>query len=282
MSNHSNDDLFTFESHGRNFHLHLPDRQDHIQATIREQGKFYEGAMLDDAFGRLEPGGLAVDVGANIGNHSLFFAGVCGLRVIAIEPEIHCGEILERNVALNDLVDQIELLQKAAGAEAGTGTVDVVDPRNLGKTQVRVSDDGKGDVEILTLDSLKLASEVALLKIDVEGMELDVLRGATQLLFAARPLIYVEASSIEHLSGIRHFLDDFGYVDAQEFNWTPTHLFLPVRNERERFDALMARIDSRRTDHHEQRIAARLASLREGLDLRRVRSDVEGLAVVGR
>jgi FkbM family methyltransferase len=227
---------------GREVRMRLPDRADHIQRLIASERSFYELDMLRDMATRAWPtDGVAVDVGANIGNHTLFLAAVLDLRVVALEPLAACRAVLQHNLALNGLADRVQLLPLAAGAVAGRGTMVVEDPRNSGKS--RVSPDPTGDVELVRLDDLALPGPVVLLKVDVERMEVQVLQGALALLARDQPLVYVEASEPDALVEIRRLLGPLGYRHVEQFNWTPTYLFLPVRAEDQRFDALMARLE---------------------------------------
>ena len=70
---------------GKEAKLFLPSSEDPIQDSVRQNGEFHEGRMLEE-LGRHLPPGVIVDVGANIGNHSVFFGAICGRRVLAFEP----------------------------------------------------------------------------------------------------------------------------------------------------------------------------------------------------
>lgn len=221
------DDFITrFEIGGRQFGFYLPDADDHIQRTIRETNAFYELEMLADMMLRVAAGDLCIDCGANIGNHAVFLAGAADATVIALEPLRHCFDILDRNVALNELDHRILPLNTACGAEHATGTVVNGSPTNLGQTRIVTPPTGMGaEIAIIPLDALDLTAPVRLLKIDVEGMEADVLRGATRILKEDSPTIYVEAQTDEALAEISMAVKPFGYVPAIRFNATPTYRF---------------------------------------------------------
>jgi len=70
-----------------------------------------------------------------------------------------------------------------------------------------------------TLDSFKI--EPDLIKVDVEGMELDVLHGAVKTLVEFKPMLYVETDNQE----VFDYLDMLGYEKVQRFNVTPTWFF---------------------------------------------------------
>lgn len=220
------DNITSFEIGGRPFHFYLPDADDHIQRTIRETNAFYELEMLADMMLRIAPGELALDVGANIGNHAIFLAGAADATVIAMEPFRHCFDILDRNVHLNELDHRVLPLNTACGAEPATGTVVIGSQTNLGQTRIVTPPTGLGaEVAIIPLDALDLTAPVRMLKIDVEGMEADVLRGAARILEEDGPTIYAEAHNDDALAEVSSAIKPFGYVPTVRFNATPTYRF---------------------------------------------------------
>jgi len=220
------DAITRFEIGGREFRFYLPDADDHIQRTIRETNAFYELEMLADMMLHLKPGDLAIDCGANIGNHSIFLAGAADATVIALEPFRHCFDILDRNVALNELDHRILPLNTACGAKHASGTVINGEQDNLGQTRVVTPPTGLGaEVSIIPLDALELTAPVKLIKIDVEGMEADVLRGATRILKEDGPTIYAEAHDDKALAEMSMVLKPLGYIPKIRFNATPTYRF---------------------------------------------------------
>ena len=130
----------------------------------------------------LEPGGLVVDVGANIGMIAMQSAQLVGKsgRVIAIEPNPRIAAFCEKNLQLNGL-ENVTLLQTALGSEEGfvSFNCDPCDDRS------RVVTEGGVKVPLTTLDRVMERvpnGKINLLKIDVEGFELSVLEGATKSL----------------------------------------------------------------------------------------------------
>jgi FkbM family methyltransferase len=127
---------------------------------------------------RLKPGDLFVDVGANIGIYSILAAEL-GCRVIAIEPDSSSLNALYKNIDLNGMQDSIQVVEAAATDFDGWM------PFNSGKDALgHLSRDGEvglENVKCFKLDDL-VKEEINGLKIDVEGSELNVLRGATKLL----------------------------------------------------------------------------------------------------
>lgn len=225
---------------------------DFIQKRILQGKKFYEYEMLLDAESRLLPGELSVDVGANIGNHTLFFAGVCGSQVVAIEPNPSNASLLTENVKANMQEGLVEVHQVAAGQETGAGTVEVNDPTNTGKARVRQAADG--ETRVVRLDDLLADRPVAVLKVDVEGMELEVLKGATRILSDYRPVLYVEAGTQLEFGAVQGFLADRGYAMTRRFNATATYLFEPAKDDADRTRILLRSTAAMRNEMRESRL----------------------------
>jgi FkbM family methyltransferase len=179
-------------------------------ATRIRSGKPYEAQLLEHIY---EQGftGLAVDVGANIGNHTLWLAAVCGLRVAAFEPVPADLQVLRANVELNDLGDRITVYPVALGDRRGRAT-----PLGKGQLDVGESRIRRGPIRVRTLDSLKL-SDVSVVKIDVEGMEPSVLRGGVQTIRRYRPVIFTEAWTDADGEAIAEVLAPLGYAAGDVF-----------------------------------------------------------------
>jgi FkbM family methyltransferase len=127
---------------------------------------------------RLGPGDLFVDVGANVGSYSIL-AGDLGAGVIALEPAPDTFALLAENVRLNGY--PVTMLKAAAGAACGTARF------TSGQDAVnRLAADGPAEIEMVTLDTVIGDRIVAGVKIDVEGFEIEVLRGCEQALAEQR------------------------------------------------------------------------------------------------
>jgi len=145
----------------------------------------------------LRPGAICIDVGAHVGYHSLLARQLVGDtgRVIAIEPQPHNGAKLLRNAELNAF-GNIVLIAAAAGASEGWTALQSQsrhDRSRLSLAGPGVNDGAQTFVApIVSLDWLCRAqniNRVDVLKIDVEGYELEVLQGARQSLAAVENLI---------------------------------------------------------------------------------------------
>jgi FkbM family methyltransferase len=155
-------------------------------------GEFSEGEVrLFDQM--VHPGMTIVDVGANIGAHTIFFARKTGPngRVVAFEPQRALYHVLCANLALN-LHYNVTAINGGLGSQTARLTlprIDYAQGGNFGGVGLGVWE-GE-DVPVEPLDAYRLPS-CHVIKIDVEGMERDVLEGAQATLIAHRPLLYVE------------------------------------------------------------------------------------------
>ena len=126
----------------------------------------------------LRDGGLFVDVGANVGSYTILAAEL-GAEVIAVEPAADTFGLLSENIALNGY--PVRAVQAAAGSHCGTARfTSGLDAGN------RLAVDGPAVTELVTVDSLVGDRRVHGMKVDVEGFEIDVLRGAARALAERR------------------------------------------------------------------------------------------------
>lgn len=179
------------------------------------KGHFYEQEMLAHISAQAH-GGTFIDVGANAGNHSLFFAKFCGAKVHAFEPNVISRTDLEKLIALNGMSENVVVHPIALSDHEGTVEATFVirkDQPNWTQT-----------VPCQRLDDIVTGSDVKIIKIDVEGAEPYVLRGATRILRASRPKLYVEANDKENLDEIMAVVGKEGYaLTGKVFNVSPTY-----------------------------------------------------------
>jgi len=122
----------------------------------------------------LRPGDLFIDVGANIGSYTIW-AGELGAEVIALEPAKDTFALLVENVALNGYA--VKPIEAAAGAACGTVRF------TSGRDSVnRLDPEGRVEAAMVTVDSIIGGCVVAGMKVDVEGFEIEVLKGCERAL----------------------------------------------------------------------------------------------------
>jgi FkbM family methyltransferase len=157
----------------------------------------YERAEFEALERRLHRGMTVVDVGANIGLHTVFLASRVspGGRVLALEPEPANFGYLEANVQRNGLTN-VELFMVGAGARGGTLRLHLVPGTVGGHTAAEIDGGSSIDVEVVRLDDLlrDKVTRIDLMKLDVEGYEAQVLDGFRETLARDRPLLLIEFS----------------------------------------------------------------------------------------
>lgn len=162
----------------------------YVGHALAKHGEFSESEVaLWRSF--LEPHWIAVDVGANIGAHTIALARMVE-RVIAFEPLTFLYHLLCGNVALNGLTN-VQAFNLGVGKQPGRMQVPWIDytqPAAYGGWAPGFV--GGKRTPVAPLDDVLPCADF--LKIDVEGMELEVLEGAQRLLVESKPVIYVEAN----------------------------------------------------------------------------------------
>jgi FkbM family methyltransferase len=215
-------------------------QQDFIQKFLNTEGKPYELEMLRDMAYRLSPGDLVLDVGAHVGNHTFYLANAAKAKIEAFEPNVELAAAMRETVEHCGLQDRVRVHAVGVGSRAAQAHFKNALPDNLGAQELELGD---GEIPILTLDSLSFDEPVRLLKIDVEGMEFDVLEGAAALIQKDRPLLYIECRDERSLRNLSRWSAVNNYTWWEYFNATPTHLLRPVETAdiSERLGRLAAR-----------------------------------------
>jgi FkbM family methyltransferase len=199
-------------------------RDQYIGRSLDLYGEFSEGEC--QLFAQLlQPGQIVAEIGANIGAHTVYLAKRVGPSgtVLAFEPQRAMFYLLCANLALNEQF-QVHAYRTALGAAPGSIKVPAVDHRaagNFGGVSLHHGETGE-DVPLVTLDGFALPS-LRLLKVDVEGMETEVLLGARQTIARCRPILYVENDRQEKSAQLIRTIEDLGY----DLYWHLPPLFSP-------------------------------------------------------
>ena len=198
----------------------------HDQYVGRSLDIYGEYSESEVALFRLivRPGDVVVEVGANLGAHTIPLAQMTGSHgaVIAFEPQRLIYQTLCANAAINSLI-HVFANCAAVGNTSGVLKVPILDPTkevNFGGYSVAGHDTGE-IVPVTTLDSLGLTG-CRLLKVDVEGMELEVLQGADNVIRTFLPALYVENDRKDKTDALTAHIASLGYDmfrhDAPLFN----------------------------------------------------------------
>ncbi len=195
-----------------------------FMSLVYRKGKFYEVDALNYIYKRYGVGGVYVDLGAFIGNHSLFFGKVCKAdAVISVEPFNKSFQLLTYNLSFNGIANAYAH-NVATGGTFGHCSTNIEDRNNLGMNTIAIVDSvDKNNVEIVTADSL-IDSPPKLIKIDTEGFLLPTLKGLRQTIEKHHPILMLEIWP-EPLDAVIEFLQTYDYTLKAQFNATPTYIF---------------------------------------------------------
>ena len=208
-----NNYIYSFERYGKNITMYLPHyEEDFLQKCIVEQSDFYEVIELEylrDTF--LKGGNVILDIGANIGNHTVFFSKICNAeKVYAFEPVAETYDTLCRNIDLNHIENTVVAYNVALGNASGKARIKYFDPLNIGSTQIEEADDG--NIGMKRLDDYQF-ERIDFIKIDVETYEYDLLQGAKNTLTQFAPVIFVEIFD-DCFSKVDKLLESYGYINS--------------------------------------------------------------------
>ncbi|MGK7886958.1 MAG: FkbM family methyltransferase [Crocosphaera sp.] len=169
------------------------------------------------------PGDVCLDIGANIGTFSIPVAKLVGMegRVFSFEPFAKTYELLDNNLKLNDVSDIVEPQAKVVSDHI-QNLKSRPTPKNMGATWFK-EDNTSSENSLLatTLDSWHQEhpdiNSIDFVKIDVEGMEIKVLKGASKILTNYKPILYIEVCEAHYqrygfsIKDLEELLQDRGY-----------------------------------------------------------------------
>lgn len=197
-----------------------------VDEVIADEG-VWEKAISHKIKSILNDGGVFIDIGANIGYHSLFAAAVMGTKgkVYSFEPQKSVREQFEESVRKNSFTT-IETYSEALSDHVGDETLHIREENSGGSTLLTLPDmesfhiESVHEVKLATLDSfISVFESVDLIKIDVEGYEFEVFKGGKSLLEKYHPTIIMEYSPVFYTQDysskaeeLIEFLENIGYV----------------------------------------------------------------------
>ena len=155
------------------------------------------------------------DIGANIGNHTVYFATHSKAKVFSFEPVPVTFDLLKRNVEQNGLADRVTLFNCALGAQEGSARMQVTNELSV----ARITEKGTQETSIKRLDDMNLPPP-DFVKIDVEDYELEVLKGMERTLRESSPVLWIEIhAGLANNTEKYELLTSLGYI--------PTDCVLP-------------------------------------------------------
>lgn len=212
-----------------------PSEKDWIYSTILKTRAFYESDLLEYIrYAMKGRRGCVLDVGANIGNHSVYFGKFVGARVISFEPNPSVLPYLVENLSRNKIIHRVFGVGLGERDSRASITVPTNSENNIGAARlVEPLGGNDGAIPVVTMDSIaedikSFANglEVIAIKIDVEGMEPAVLRGGMSLLFEYKPDLFVEVIDREQMAVLKGILRPIGYRPVVSWAATPVWHFV--------------------------------------------------------
>jgi FkbM family methyltransferase len=179
-----------FAYRGEKFRFYVDNPFDLIHRCFLK-GRFFEPDELAFVESWVATGAAIVEVGAYVGNHVVYYARFMQPRSIKVlEPNPESVALLRRNLAANS-VTNVDLSSLGIGAAQVAANYDIVCESADNRGATRLVPAAAGTVKSAPLDDL-VAGRVDFIKIDVEGMELEVLAGAQRVIAESRPKIMME------------------------------------------------------------------------------------------
>lgn len=210
--------------------IYCHNKTDHIYKHItyyNNKPVFYENYLLEK-IRSMNIYGTYIDCGANIGNHSLYFASFTNAdKVISIEGHPLIFKILEKNMNTNIKDSKFKILNKLVGDNNNDNNyINLNDNNNCGVGTINFEKKGY-NVEMITLDSLDLKN-ISLIKLDVENFEYNVLIGAKNIIAKYHPVIIIELHNTNpYYNEILLFLKNNNYkTDGINYAKSPTYIYM--------------------------------------------------------
>ena len=204
------DNDFIIELKNKRTKLYVPYcKTDCLQMTIARDEDYMSRKSLDYLRKKyIKDGWNILDIGGNIGNHTIYFALECKANsVYTFEPQDDIFKILEKNIGLNSMGSICTAYHCGLGSENGNAKIFAYDKDNIGGTQLAM--DSSGGIEVRRLDDFHFQN-INFIKIDVEGFEFDVIKGAKELLTSQSPIIYCEIYDDKY-EKVTALLKSYGY-----------------------------------------------------------------------
>ena len=198
--------------------FYLPNiKDDFIQQTILYHKKYFENDNLlfvtkewcNGIIGEKIQNNIVLDIGSNIGNHTLFFILECNAKMVhCFEPIETTFQILKRNVSINHVENHVCLHNYAAGKCLEKASIAHYEIENIGGTSLKKIPNG--NIDVVPIDNLNLVGNICLVKIDVEGFEKDVIDGMIKTIETHHPFVMIEIQN-DNFSYVQEKMQSMGY-----------------------------------------------------------------------
>lgn len=202
----------------------LPEKESHFFPWIEDYpNTIYQQESINEALRYIKSFKCAVDVGANVGLHTVRFDKMFD-SVVSFEPASlnfsclqknieKCRNVEIHNIGLGESIETLEI--KLPADSQNYGLFSLVDYENYQNDVI------KEQVSISTLDSFSLAPD--LIKIDTQGFEIPVLMGAKNTLINYKPVLIIEIENKKEIEKYKNIMSTFGYYNftriSKDYIW---------------------------------------------------------------
>lgn len=187
---------------------------------VHARGEFYEPDELAIIRNYCPYGAVFCDIGSNVGNHAIFaLKFLHAAQVIVFEPNPIAISILLANLGLNGLLDRCDTRHLGIGlSDRSEGGKSIhARSRNLGAATISDTEEpGTGSISLRRGDEVLASVSPDFIKIDVEGMEMAVLNGLSDLLNRCKPTLFVEVDNVNRAEFLK-WIDENNYEVRDSF-----------------------------------------------------------------
>lgn len=208
----------------KNAAFFLPNaKEDCIQSAIAITKDYWDmhAHRIIDKY--LKENAIILDIGANIGSHTLYWAiERKAKKIYSFEPFDMIYEILNTNIKINYLQDKVTIYNFGLYDEECKAEIDRFSKNNIGGTNFIKNNNGR--FQLKTLDSLNIKEHIDLIKIDVEGAEIETLRGGLKTIEKNKPIIVIE--SFTNKQKLEEIIFPLGYVQVDTIRENEDYIYM--------------------------------------------------------
>ena len=209
----------------RNSLFYVPNYPDDVIQRIMVDNESYWDMQTLCVIDRYLPENAVIcDIGANIGSHSIYWAVEKGAsKIYAFEPLPEVCDILRENIKLNNMQDIIVPFNLAIFDVNSRATISSYTQANIGATSFKLLPNG--NFKTKRLDDIFIEERVDLLKINVQGAEVEVLKGASQFIRKNKPIIAL--TSFYRRMECDELLLKLGYQRVETIRQNENFIYIP-------------------------------------------------------
>ncbi|MDD2445642.1 MAG: FkbM family methyltransferase [Clostridia bacterium] len=200
---------------------------DLISKHIVFYNNFFELEILNSLDKYIPENAVILDIGANIGNHSVYWASRGAKHIHSFEPILHTYNNLVKNISVNEMEKIIIPYNIGLGDAKSLGEIEKNNSTNIGGTKIKESNvSSRYSIKIERLDDIDLKEEkIDFVKIDVEYFEPKTLAGMQETIKKYKPSIFIEVFG-RNRRFVKKFLINLGYRKPIKYE-SSNYLFLP-------------------------------------------------------